>query len=89
MQVNPELLCKIATDPGVNPALPIQKTLFVVNRKYAFVPDTGVNIQPLTAIAPQGNHFFWPEVVSRQGHRHDKGSILQWMEQLPPHPDDS
>ncbi len=48
-------LAYIAADTSMDPALPVEKTLLVLDRKDALVPDSRMNIKPLATIAPKGN----------------------------------
>jgi hypothetical protein len=63
-QIDAKLFPDIAADPGMDAALAIEKTLAVFGRKYPVMPDTGVDIETLAAVAPERDNLFRFEIVA-------------------------
>ena len=59
------------------PALTIEKSLAVRDRKYALMPDTGMDVQTPGTVTPERYHLFWFQVIAGQGCWNDKGFFIQ------------
>ncbi len=66
----------------MDPALPVEEALPVLDRENALVPDIRVDVESPGAVAPEGHHVFRLQVVAGQRGGDDEGFLLQRKEQL-------
>src|SRR6266545_2820353 len=63
-------------------ALPVQEALRATDSEHAFVPDVGVNVEPLSSIEAEADKALRGNVVARRCQRHVEGLGVEWEEQL-------
>ena len=63
-QIDAEFLSNIAAHTRVDTALPVEKTLPVMNREDALVPDAGMNVQSFGTITPKGDDLLWRQIIA-------------------------
>ena len=65
------------------PALPIEKSLRILDRNNSFMPDIRTDIQAPTTVTPECYHLFRLDIVTGQCDRHNKRFFVQWKKKLP------
>src|SRR6266404_602769 len=81
-QEDAELTGEVAADAGVDAALLVEEAAVVPDRKHAFVPDLGMDVDAEAAVGPEGEKILGLQVVARPGHRHDEGLAVERPEEL-------
>ncbi len=66
------------------PALPIEKSLRILDRKNSFMPDIRMDIQASTTVTPECYYLFRFDIVTRWCDRHNKRFFIQWKKSCPP-----
>ena len=62
-----EFLGKIDRDPRVHGSLLVEKTLFALERENSFMPDVGMDVEPLASVAEESDEILGLDIVSRVG----------------------
>ncbi len=65
------------------PALSIQKSLRILDRKNSFMPNIRMDIQASTTITPERDYVFQFDIVAGRCDRHDKRFFVQRKKKLP------
>ena len=58
---------KIDRDPRVHGSLLVEKTLFALERENSFMPDVGMDVEPLASVTEESDEILGLDIVSREG----------------------
>lgn len=60
--------------------LTIEKSLRSTETEYAFMPDVGVNVESVAAVAAETDEALRRDIVAREGQRHVEGPRVERKE---------
>ena len=65
-EVAAKLLREVHRDPRMNSTLPVQEAAVIIDGHYGAVPDAGMDVEALAAVAAEGDKLVRRDVIARQ-----------------------